>query len=87
MSDRGLALDPHLPVVWDILRFSVEWRGARLRFEIDDEAGTFTVHHTGGGGSVPLALVDGEDVEVESGECWSAARAEVGWRRWERQAC
>ncbi|WP_127481145.1 glycoside hydrolase family 65 protein [Nocardioides pantholopis] len=45
LGDRNgrLRFDPRLPDGWGAIRFSLAWRGSRMRVELDQESITFTV--------------------------------------------
>jgi alpha,alpha-trehalose phosphorylase len=49
MRDRNgcLSFDPRLPAAWPSLRFSVTWRGSRLRVALTQDELTITVEHVG----------------------------------------
>jgi len=35
LRSDGMSIDPHLPVGWDSVAFSVQWRGRRVKIRID----------------------------------------------------
>jgi trehalose/maltose hydrolase-like predicted phosphorylase len=35
LRDDGLAIDPHVPLGWGRLRYPVQWRGRKLKIEVD----------------------------------------------------
>ena len=65
----GIRLDPHLPRSWGTLRFPVQWRGRRIRIDLQQEPLTLTVTIECGR---PLTLYVGELViRLGSGQSWT----------------
>jgi len=57
LRDDGVAIDPQLPAGWQGVRFSVQWRGRRLRIEIDQATHSLRATLIAG---APMALFIGD---------------------------
>jgi trehalose/maltose hydrolase-like predicted phosphorylase len=47
VEDAGLRFEPHVPRDWQMLRFSVLWRGSQLRVAAVDNAADVTTESVG----------------------------------------
>jgi alpha,alpha-trehalose phosphorylase len=79
MRDRGatLSFDPRLPADWPSLRYSITWRGSRLRIELTQDE--LAVSVDGGPGEVTLT-VRGEEYAVSADSPLRVALADQGDR-------
>jgi len=65
LRDDGVAIDPRLPAGWLGLRFNVQWRGRRLRIEIEQAAHRLTAILISG---MPMAFFVGDQRHELSSE-------------------
>ena len=65
----GLRCEPHLPPSWRALRFAVQWRGRRVRFEITAAPlhVTVTLEH----GSPLVVEIGGQRTTVRRAQAWT----------------
>jgi trehalose/maltose hydrolase-like predicted phosphorylase len=62
LQNAGIAFNPQLPASWTALKFGIEWRGRRLRIEIDGTKQLF--HATLEAGDPMAVFVKGRRQEV-----------------------
>ena len=75
---EGLALAPHLPADWRAVRFSVDWRGQRIRIAIT--AAPLAVEiQAEGKGDIPVALGDGPVVLLPGNGRLNARKVHGRW--------
>ena len=64
LRDDGIAIDPVLPMAWQSLSFSVQWRQRRLKFNINRQVIEATVE----AGDPMVVAIRGEPHEVRRGD-------------------
>jgi kojibiose phosphorylase len=81
-QDEVLVLDPHLPVTWKILSFSLQWRGRAVAITIDRRPARITIDLRTGE-PMAIKLDQGVVKMIDSKHRYIACASGSTWSEWE----